>query len=121
MQSLLNAGFVIEDRLQSALRTSPDLYVITGRVICQHGLFVSVRKELKTRILRQRVEVRTSSYSYHAALDGTPVRGIFRYDNAHAYPGHADAHHRHQYDCGRSWKSIEPPDWIGAAGHVLMK
>jgi hypothetical protein len=62
------------------------------------------------------LEVRTRKYAYFAGVDGDPPRGIFRYDNAHAHPGHEDAHHRHAYDCGGTWKEIEPPDWVGYDG-----
>ena len=51
-------------------------------------------------------------YSYHAGIEGSAERPIFRYDNAHDYPGHADAHHKHHFD-HTTWTRLGPPEWIG--------
>lgn len=45
---------------------------------------------------------------------GSEPRPIFRYDNAHSYPGHADDHHKHCVNY-QSLSYIDPPRWIGHA------
>lgn len=39
-------------------------------------------------------------------------RAVFRYDDAHSYPGHGDNHHRHGVNYA-DWTYLEPPQWIG--------
>jgi len=106
----LGTYFVEDHDLQVEL-TAPDRVTIAGRIRCQHGLFVDVRKVLE---LNDRQQVRGLAYKYHAGIVGSDPRPIFRYDNAHTYAreGHPDAFHRHRYD-HRSWQEIAPPEWIG--------
>jgi hypothetical protein len=82
-----------------------------GRILCQHGLYIDVDKTLE---MNEKKQVRTIRYSYHAGIEGSPGRPIFRYDNAHRYEGHGDEHHKHQFsdDTGQE---IDPPKWIGRA------
>lgn len=104
-------GYLIEeDDLQYDF-LPPNLYVISGRVRCRHGLFVDVNKTLE---INARNWVRTIKYGYHAGVEGRRDRGIFRYDNAHQHPveGHHDAHHKHRFD-PTDWTEILPPEWIG--------
>jgi hypothetical protein len=108
-------GFVIESLLHFRFRSNPRVLRIRGRIRCQHGLFVDVDKTLSTEVQRGREMVRTVRYAYHAGIEGSEDRPIFRYDNAHAYPGHPDAHHRHRFDHANG-KRIDPPDWVGEAG-----
>lgn len=109
----LRGDFVLEDSLDYDF-PAPDTFEIRGRVWCRHGLFVDVDKTLE---VDERNRVRCTKYSYHAGLEGTEDRAIFRYDNAHRYAreGHGDEHHRHRYDHA-TWQEIEPPEWIGRGG-----
>lgn len=91
IQRLLDEGFLGEDLLSIAV-SGVDLITIEGKLVCEHGLEVSVTKALDV----QGDRVRTFKYSYHAAFSD-PHRRIFRYDNAHPWPHHADAHHKHVY------------------------
>lgn len=50
---------------------------------------------------------------------GSEPRPVFRYDNAHSYPGHADSHHRHGVDY-RNWTYVEPPQWVGHENWPLL-
>jgi hypothetical protein len=53
-------------------------------------------------------------YTYHAGIEGSASRSIFRYDNAHTYvrEGHPDTHHKHTFDHS-TWTEKAPPEWIG--------
>lgn len=61
--------------------------------------------------------VRRTTYSYHADVEGSEDRPIFRYDNAHRYgwEGQGGEHHKHRYDHS-SRQETEPPEWIGRDG-----
>jgi hypothetical protein len=114
MELHLASGFVIADDLAFEFRDDPSALVIRGRIQCRHGLFVDVDKTLVVREQRGRVLVRTVDYAYHAGIAGAEDRPIFRYDNAHSYEGHADAHHKHRFD-HKTWTPIDPPVWVGEA------
>ena len=115
MEHLLQIGFVVENLVEIRTQDTPEEFGLSGRVRCLHGLFVDVDKVLAVRIQRGRRMVRTVEYSYHVGIEGKRNRPIFRYDNAHPYPGHPDAHHKHRFD-PVSGRRIEPPDWVGEAG-----
>lgn len=104
----LRGYFVVGDDLQYDFPVE-DVFEITGRVACRHGLFVDVQKTLE---VNDRGQVRTVKYSYHAGVEGEKNRPIFRYDNAHRHPHHEDEHHRHRYDPS-TWDEIVPPEWVG--------
>ena len=116
LDRLTEAGEVVRDTLRYGW-PRPTQFLIDGRIVCRDGLFVDVEKRLETNhAARVRTDkVRTLYYSYHAGLIGEDDRCVFRYDNAHPYllEGHPDAHHKHRFD-HRSWREIEPPEWIGA-------
>ncbi len=107
----LRGDFVLADNLTYGF-VDQYHYEIRGRIVCRHGLFVDVVKTLE---VDRRHRARTIRYSYHAGIRGPQGRPILRYDNAHPYPGHADAHHKHRFD-HTTWKPIEPPDWVGHDG-----
>ena len=102
-------GFVIESSLDIRYRSTPQALRIRGRVRCQHGLFVDVDKTLAVEVQRGREMVRTVRYAYHAGIEGKTDRPVFRYDNAHAYPNHLDAHHKHRFDL-ITGRRIDPPE-----------
>lgn len=104
----LRHDFVLADNLERGF-VDAGHYEIRGRAICRHGLFVDVVKVLE---VDRRHRARTVSYSYHAGFLGNPGRPVLRYDNAHSYPNHTDAHHKHRFD-HVTWQPIEPPMWIG--------
>ncbi len=105
MQTFRDRGFVLEDDLQ--LDANGDgRFLITGRIICEGGLYITVTKVL--RILSgdgPTSEVQTEAYSYNAVLGG--VDNVFRYDSphisqqdqqGHERPDHHQIHHKHTYD-----------------------
>jgi hypothetical protein len=114
MEIALASGFVIADALSIELRNDPSVLVIRGRIRCLHRLFIDVNKTLAVRNERGRVMVRTIAYAYHAGIEGTEDRPIFRYDNAHTYCAQANAHHKHRFDY-MTWQPIHPPEWVGEA------
>ena len=70
---------------------------LTGRVVTASGAVLSVEKTYEVRQRgrrRERTEVRTQEYRYHAWLPGPPFRDLFRYDNCH---GGLDTLHCHRY------------------------
>ena len=113
MQVLYDEGFVLDDGL-SVSRLRFDSLVFEGRVRCLNGLFIDVEKFLAIREIGGRIEVRTTTYSYHAGIEGSQDRPIFRYDNFHPYSreGHSDPHHKHVFD-PKTWSEVSPPEWIG--------
>ena len=113
LEGFRNNGFLLEENL-SRRELSADLLLITGRIRCQSGLFVDVEEFLAVRVVRGRRHVRSTRYSFHAGIEGSIGRTVFRYDNHHPYlrEGHADAHHKHLYD-HRTWDEVTPPEWIG--------
>lgn len=102
--------FVLEDDLECYFEP-PDAYRIRGRLRCHPNLFLYIDKTLEVNDRRQ---VRTVRYNYHAGMEGTENRPIFRYDNAHRYAheGHADEHHKHRFN-HTTWQEINPPEWVG--------
>ncbi len=90
----------------------PDELILAGRIVCQNGMFFDVDKRLEIRDRGGRLYVRTRRYNYQAMIMGSDPRPVFRYDNAHAYPGHADDHHRHGVNY-EDWTYNEPPQWVG--------
>ena len=59
--------------------------------------------------------MRTFKYAYHAGVEGSSNRPIFRYDNADTKVGHGDAHHKHKFE-PTIWNQILPPLWVGEEG-----
>ncbi|MCC6997457.1 MAG: hypothetical protein IT370_22770 [Deltaproteobacteria bacterium] len=105
MQTFRDRGFVLEDDLQ--LEANGDgRILISGRVICEGGLYIGVSKVLS--ILSgdgPTSEVQTDAYSYNAVLGG--IGNVFRYDSphlrqedqsGHERPDHHQIHHKHTYD-----------------------
>ena len=53
-------------------------------------------------------------YAYNASVRG---HGNFlRHDNAHAYPGHPDQHHRQEFDWHTGEELRGFPLWVGTEG-----
>jgi hypothetical protein len=116
MQQFIDDGFIVDHDIKTTLvGKPPGQLILRGRIRCQHGLFLEVLKELEVENRSGRLYVRTEQYNYHAGVEGDLDRGIFRYDNAHPYPGHGDAHHKHEFD-HTTWQRIEPPAWVGREG-----
>jgi hypothetical protein len=107
----LRGHYVLDDTLEKTF-PAPDVMEIRGRIGCKHGLFVDVRKTLE---INDRDQVRTVTYRYHAGIEGSDDRAIFRYDNVHSHAGHEDEHHKHRF-CPRTWQEIVPPEWVGYDG-----
>jgi hypothetical protein len=111
LQRAMDDGFVLSHNLSNPL-VLPDTVVLRGRIDCEHGIFLDVDKVLEVMYRGGRPYVRTQRYNYQAMIVGSEPRPIFRYDNAHIYPGHTDRHHKHRVDF-ETWTYIEPPDWVG--------
>lgn len=112
MQQFIDEGFVVENSVTPiSLETPPREVILRGRIRCQHGLFVDVLKILEVQDRSGMLYVRTSEYNYHAGIEGEEDRAIFRYENAHSYPGHGDAHHKHRFN-HVTWERLEPPVWV---------
>lgn len=93
MDQLVRGGFVLSDDL--AIEPAEGHLLIIGKVLCQGGMYVDVRKRL--RILPEYEDdlyVQTVDYTYNVVLAG--VGNVFRYDSPHF--DHNREHHRHEYD-----------------------
>lgn len=104
-------GFVIGHDLDQPLVLSDEV-ILTGRIECQHDLFLDVDKRLEIMNRNGRLYIRTRRYNYQAMIVGSEPRPVFRDDNAHSYLGHPDDHHRHGVNY-QDWIYIGPPQWIG--------
>jgi hypothetical protein len=68
-----------------------------GTIRCALGVTVLVRKLMRTRLVRGRLEVFTVKYSYQVRQQQRHrIQELLRYDNGH--PGAPDEYHRHEYD-----------------------
>ena len=98
MENLYREGLILDDTLTFAhtVRESGELVRVnlTGIVHCRGDVTVEVSKWLAVqRGSRNRVEVKTEFYLYHAHHEVSGARvALFRYDNAHGEL------HRHWFD-----------------------
>ena len=104
--------FIERDTL--AIETTSIMVAWLGVLYCRDGIEVVVAKQQRTWMRSGRRWVETVEYSYHVMIRaGDSIRGLFRYDNAHPHPGHADPHHRHEFAGDGSVESVR---WVGEAG-----
>jgi Family of unknown function (DUF6516) len=105
-------GFVVEDDLVPVPTETEVNW--NGRILCEDGFSLAVLKIQEVNVRHGRPWVRTVIYSYQGLQRvGNATRKLFRYDNFHPHPGHADAHHKHR--CDADGNEIDPPDPVGAA------
>jgi Family of unknown function (DUF6516) len=98
----------------------PGVITLQGEIACLGNIIVTVEKYL--RILGgdgDNAMVQTFQYSYNVSVRNEG--NIFRYDNSHDRPGHADRHHKHEFD-----DEGEQIIWIGyqswrTLGQVLQE
>lgn len=88
------------------------ILAMTGEIGCQGRIVVKVEKYLQVfEGEGLDANVQTFEYKYNAFVRGR--NNILRYDNAHSYAGHGDAHHKHLFN----WKTGEQlpgfPEWVG--------
>jgi hypothetical protein len=102
------ASFIVHDGLTIDV-LNRRMLTIKGPVYCQGDLVIHVEKTLD---INDRHQVRGRQYRYQVQFTDPPIREIFRYDNAHRYPGHPDAFHRHAFNT-QTWKALFPPEHIG--------
>lgn len=108
--ALFRDHFLIADNL-SRDRDEGEMRV-AGRLRFVHGLVLDVEIALAVDADHR---VRVIDYAFHAALVLDRHRPIFRYNNAHAYPGHPDAHHKHVFDPMQP-DALGTIEWIGEEG-----
>ena len=115
LQGFVEEGFVVHNQVrESSLFNRNELVSVTlaGRLICEHGLFVDVEKNLEVAERDGKPWVRIDDCKYHAGVLGDVARPVFRYDTSHPYRGHADKYHKHLYN-HETWEEIDIPVWIG--------
>ncbi|MCA9876209.1 MAG: hypothetical protein KC442_00445 [Thermomicrobiales bacterium] len=116
LQRFVEEGFIVQNALSHGSSYDPRgnliELMITGRITCQHRLFLDVEEEFEFSERSGRVWVRVNGCKYHAGILGHPPRTIFRYDTAHPYAGHPDNYHKHLFD-HETWREIGTPIWIG--------
>jgi len=99
--------FLIENDLDFGYRKRE--VRVGGRLHFVHDLILDVDIKLAVDADRR---VRVIRYRFNAALLRDRHRPIFRYDNAHAYPGHPDAHHKHVFD-PLDPAALGTVEWVG--------
>lgn len=111
MDQMRTKGFVGEDTLELE-DIGADLLVMSGEIACLGGIVVRVEKYLE--VLEGEGDdalVRTVEYKYNAFVRGH--NNLLRYDNSHSFPGHADPHHKHEYDWRTGRQLPGFPAWVG--------
>jgi hypothetical protein len=103
--------FILSDQLEA----TPTSEVVDwdGVLYCCDGIEIHVRKLQDVELTGRRPMVRTREYSYQVLrrVAGREAIKLFRYDNIHRQPGHADYHHKHRFAADGT--EIEPPAHIG--------
>lgn len=114
MEHFRRGGFVRDDTLTWEHSSgSARLY---GEIACQGAIVIAVEKLLAAiePAGDDDVTVQTVRYSYNVSVRGHDT--IFRYDNLHCHPGHADAHHKHAFNWRQGREREGSPTWIGVSG-----
>lgn len=116
MQRFRRDGFVDFDDLELVPLGAGSIK-LEGQIRCEGGLVCTVEK-LLTIVDATDAEnplVQTVRFAYNVSIAGR--HNLFRYDNVHGYPGHADASHRHSFD--RRTGEAEEVTWIGGEWPTL--
>lgn len=114
MDQSRSSGAIGEDSLQFDFVES-GLLTIRGEISCRGDIVVRVDKTLVVQddgTLNPPVQ--TVDYAYNAFVRGQ--RSFLRHDNTHSYPGHQDAHHRHEIDWQTGKELPGSPMWVGPDG-----
>ncbi len=87
---------------------------LEGKIGCRGRIVVDVRKflEILEPLEGGDAMVETRFYRYNVFVQG--LDNIFRYDNAHSYASHPDAHHKHRFDFQTGEELSHIPAWVGA-------
>lgn len=111
MAQFYREGFVESDTLEIA-SAGKGLFHMEGEIRCLGGLVCTVDKWLETVDAAdpENPGIRTFRYSYNVSVAG--MHSVFRYDNADHH-GHADAHHRHDFDWRTGATAVGSPRWVG--------
>lgn len=114
MDQFRAGDFVGEDTMAFEFEVAGFL-TITGEISCLGNIVVRVEKNLAiTEDGTPDPLVHTVDYAYNASVRGHG--NILRHDNLHSYPGHNDAHHRHEFDWRTGDDLPGSPSWVGADG-----
>lgn len=111
MDQIRARGFVGTETLEF-WEVGDNVLALTGEIACRGLIVVRVEKYLD--VLEGEgwnAYVQTFEYSYNAHVRG--LNNILRYDNTHIYPGHEDAHHKHEYDWRTGEELPGSPTWVG--------
>lgn len=116
VQAFVDEGFILSNGLEESIYRDrfghPRAVKISGRLECDHGLFLDVDKDLEVMVRDGRFWVRIIGCKYHAGVVGDANRCVFRYDTSHPYDDHDDEYHKHRFDYV-TWEEIGIPIWIG--------
>lgn len=114
MDGFRSSGFVGEDSLEFSFLEA-GLLAIQGEISCLGDIVIRVGKTLI--VLDDGTvdpPVQTVLYAYNASVRG--YGSLLRHDNAHKYRGHADEHHRHDFDWQTGKHLPGSPSWVGPHG-----
>jgi hypothetical protein len=105
--------FILDDQVTA----TPTATLVTwgGVLYCSGGIEIHISKSQQVEAHQSgRTMVRTVEYSYNVLRrEAGHAVNLFRYDNVHTQPKHADPHHRHRFDAHGA--EIEPPEHMGVA------
>lgn len=96
--------FVIAHDLRNPVLLSSTWLRYHGVLSCHGGIEIHVNHQL---VRDHSNRVRTAVVSYHAQITEFEVVHIVRYDNAHDYPDHPDAFHKHLFDAAGKPAGVE--------------
>jgi hypothetical protein len=111
MDQFRAGGFVGEDTVEFLREVEGNL-TISGEISCLGDIVIRVEKNLIV-IDDGTLDplVQTVDYAYNASVRG--VKSFLRNDNLHSFPGHRDAHHRHDFDWKTEKDLSNSPSWVG--------
>lgn len=84
---------------------------LRGEICIRGGYRIDVFKRLAVYEQGGERWVRTTDYAYNVVKTGTG--NVWRWDNAHAWPGHPTNHHRHVYDSVTGAQLPGSPEHVG--------
>jgi hypothetical protein len=91
--------------------------LICGQIACLGDIVITVEKALEVLdpdAAPLEARVQTVEYSYNASVKGQ--HSFLRYDNQHPHDGHADDHHRHDFNWKNGKDLKGSPSYVGVDG-----
>src|SRR5262245_6799316 len=106
--------FVVGDNLEWSVGAT--VVQCRGAIVCLGNMYIAVAKDLALTTENEHQMVETIGYAYTVGIHAEGP--LFRYDNAHSWPGHKDEHHKHIYPY--PFEDRNDVVWMGVAGWPML-